>query len=320
MCDTTLLRNTLLGYDPFSIAAFNRHQTAIQAARGDGSIFTPKADFSAVHSEPTMNDKRTRLHEQSSTSDVSTTNTVRLPLLGKTALVTGASRGIGASVARRLAELGADVAINYRSKGPRAHEVASQVEGLGRRSLLLQADITNTEDVAWTFNEIEKAWKHLDVLVLNASGGLEKDRPADYPMKLNLDAQVNLVNGALPLMRSGGQIVFVTSHLAHFCETKPVFDGYGPVAISKRAGESAIRAMMPKIAECGVRLVVVSGDLIEGTITPKLLQRQNPGLIEERRREAGSLPNVEEFATAIVEAAVSAEHKSGATLFVGSID
>jgi 3-oxoacyl-[acyl-carrier protein] reductase len=222
-------------------------------------------------------------------------------------------------VARQLAQIGADVAINYRSKGPRAEEVAKEVETLGRRSLLLQADITNPEDIASTFDEISKAWGHLDILVLNASGGLEKDKPADYAMTLNLDAQVNLVNGALPLMGRGGRIVFVTSHLAHFSETKPVYDGYAPVAKSKKAGEDAIRSMMPKFAESGIDLVVVSGDLIEGTITPKLLQRQSPGLIEERRREAGSLPDVEEFAAAIVDAA-SSVHKSGTTLYVGSTE
>ncbi len=240
--------------------------------------------------------------------------------LAKTALVTGASRGIGASVALQLARLGVDVAVNYRSKGPRARGVADEIEALGRRSLLLQADITSTEDIELTFNRIKHEWSHLDILVLNASGGLEKDKPADYAMKLNLDAQVNLVNSALPLMRTGGRIVFVTSHLAHFSETRPIFGGYEPVAKSKHAGEAAIRSMLPKFAERNIVLVVVSGDLIEGTITPKLLQRQSPGIIEERRREVGSLPNVEEFTAAIVDAAVGTHHENGATLFVGSTD
>jgi NAD(P)-dependent dehydrogenase (short-subunit alcohol dehydrogenase family) len=241
------------------------------------------------------------------------------PLFGKTALVTGASRGIGASVARQLAQLGADVAINYRSKGPRAQEVATAIEALGRRSLLLQADITSPSDITSTFDQIRAAWSHLDILILNASGGLEKDKPADYAMKLNLDAQVSLVHAALPLMPSGGRIVFVTSHLAHFSATRHVYEGYEPVAQSKRAGEDAIRAMIPALTDRGIRLVVVSGDLIEGTITPRLLQRQNPGLIEDRRQEAGSLPNVEEFAAAIVNAA-SADHPSGHTLYVGSTE
>jgi NAD(P)-dependent dehydrogenase (short-subunit alcohol dehydrogenase family) len=170
------------------------------------------------------------------------------------------------------------------------------------------------------FDRIKEAWSRLDVLVLNASGGLEKDKPVDYAMQLNLDAQIDLVRRALPLMGSGGRIVFVTSHLAHFCETKPVYDGYEPVARSKKAGEDALRGMMPKLADLGIRLIIVSGDLIEGTITPKLLQRQSPGLIEERRREAGSLPDVEEFAAAIVDAAAGPHYKSGTTLYIGSTE
>ncbi len=241
-------------------------------------------------------------------------------LLGKTALVTGASRGIGASVARQLAEIGADVAINYRSKGTRAEEVAAAIEALGRRSLLLQADITNPQDIATTFRQIQQSWTHLDILVLNASGGLEKDKPADYAMRLNLDAQINLVQAALPLMPSGARIVFVTSHLAHFSETKPVYDGYEAVARSKKAGEDAIRNLMPHFASFGIRLVVVSGDLIEGTITPKLLQRQSPGLIEQRRQDAGSLPDVEQFAAAIVDAAANPTYANGTTLYIGSTD
>jgi NAD(P)-dependent dehydrogenase (short-subunit alcohol dehydrogenase family) len=243
-----------------------------------------------------------------------------LPLLGKTALVTGASRGIGASVARQLAELGANIAINYRSKKPRAEEVANGIEGLGRRTLLLQADITVAKDVEATFSQIQQAWGKLDILVLNASGGLETDRAADYAMHLNLHAQVNLTRGALSLMPPGSKIVFVTSHLAHFYGTKPVYPGYEAVAVSKKAGEDALRSMIPELSDKGVRLTIISGDLIEGTITPKLLQRQYPGLIAGRKEEAGSLPNVEEFASAIVDGAVGEGHETGATVYVGSTE
>lgn len=243
-----------------------------------------------------------------------------LPLYGKTALVTGASRGIGASVVRQLAEAGADVAINYRSKGPRAEAVAEEISRLGRRTLLLPADITESADIAIMFDQVRRDCQRLDLLVLNASGGLEKDKPADYAMRLNCTSQVKLVEAALPLMASGGRIVFVTSHLAHFYGRKPVYDGYEPVAASKKAGEDALREMIPELSRRGIRLVVVSGDLIEGTITPKLLQRQSPGLIEERRREAGVLPDVEQFAAAIVRGAIAEDYKTGDIVFVGSTE
>jgi 3-oxoacyl-[acyl-carrier protein] reductase len=241
-------------------------------------------------------------------------------LVSKTALVTGASRGIGASIARQLGALGVDVAINYRSKAPRAQEVAKELAAMGRTGLPIQADITKAEDLDATFAQIQATWGRLNYLVLNASGGLEQDKAADYAMQLNLTAQVNLVQGALPLMPAGGRIVFVTSHLAHFYGKGPQYDGYESVAASKRAGEDALRGMIPVLSEREIRLVVVSGDLIEGTITPKLLERQSRGLIEKRRQEAGSLPGIEEFAAAIVQAVVSDAYQSGDTVYVGSTD
>jgi 3-oxoacyl-[acyl-carrier protein] reductase len=242
------------------------------------------------------------------------------PLLGRTALVTGASRGIGASVARQLGQLGVDVAINYRSKRPKAQVVADDLIAMGRKPLLIEADITKAEDLTTTFDQIEAAWGRLDFLVLNASGGLEQDKAADYAMQLNLTAQVNLVRSASRLMERGSRIVFVTSHLAHFHGTGPGYVSYEPVAASKKAGENALRAMIPELSDRGIRLLIVSGDLIEGTITPKLLERQSRGLIEKRRQAVGSLPSVEEFAAAIVLAGTSDSYSSGDTIYVGSTD
>jgi NAD(P)-dependent dehydrogenase (short-subunit alcohol dehydrogenase family) len=238
---------------------------------------------------------------------------------GKLALVTGASRGVGANIARLLAGRGADVVINFRSKGPRAEEVAAEVRALGRRAFLAQADITDEAEVAAMMRVVQEAGG-LHLLVLNASGGLEKHKPADYAMNLNLLAQERMVHGVLPLMPNGGRIVFVTSHLAHFYGEKPVYATYEPVAASKKAGEDALRARIPELAAHGISLVVVSGDMIEGTITPKLMERANRGLMETRRQQAGALPTMEEFAQAIVDAAFNSELKSGDTVFVGSTE
>ena len=79
---------------------------------------------------------------------------------------------------------------------------------------------------------------------------------------------------------------------------------YAPVAYSKRAGEDALREMIPALEARGIGFVVVSGDMIEGTITASLLERSNPGAIESRRESAGKLYNVSEFAAEIALAAV----------------
>jgi 3-oxoacyl-[acyl-carrier protein] reductase len=241
-------------------------------------------------------------------------------LTGKVALITGASRGIGAAVAQLLAERGADIVINYRSKGSRAEEVAANIIGMGGRAILAQADITNESDVNGMFESIATECEKLDLLILNASGGMEKDKSTNYAMELNLTAQSRLVDRVLPLMKNGGRIVFVTSHLAHFYDRKPVYEMYELVAASKFAGEQALRNRIPELLERGISLVVVSGDLIEGTITPKLMERAQPGFINERREQAGTLPTVADFAKAIADACQNSSLSSGETIFVGSTE
>jgi enoyl-[acyl-carrier protein] reductase III len=113
-----------------------------------------------------------------------------------------------------------------------------------------------------------------------------------------------VLESALPLLSEGSRVVFVTSHQAHFIRTTATMPEYEPVALSKRAGEDALRERIPVLAERGVDFVVVSGDMIEGTITATLLERANPGAIAGRRETAGKLYNVSEFAAEVALAAV----------------
>lgn len=234
------------------------------------------------------------------------------------ALVTGASRGIGATVSEKLARQGFDIVINYRNKAKRAEQVTDTIAAIGQRALPFQADLTNHADVEAMIAKTATEFGHLNLLVLNASGGLEKDAAADYAMQLNLTAQVGLVEAALPIMPAGSRIVFVTSHLAHYYGEKPVYPEYEVVAASKKAGENALREHIPDLRQRGIDLIVVSGDIIEGTITPQLLDRLNPGLLERRREEAGWLPTVDDFAESIAKSAVDRSLESGATVYVGS--
>lgn len=239
-------------------------------------------------------------------------------LEGRRALVTGSSRGIGAETAVFLAEAGAKVAINFRSKAPRAEKVADRARAAGGEALTIGADLTDRDSVAGMMDEIRNAWGGLDLLVLNASGGMETDMGEDYALRLNRDAQVAVLEAALPLMSRGGRIVFVTSHQAHFIRTVPTMPEYEPVARSKRAGEDALRLRLDELEELGVEFVVVSGDMIVGTITATLLERVRPGALESRREDAGRLYSVEEFAAEVAQAAVDpipADH----TRYVGDI-
>jgi NAD(P)-dependent dehydrogenase (short-subunit alcohol dehydrogenase family) len=223
---------------------------------------------------------------------------------GKRALVTGSSRGIGADTAQYLAEAGASVVINYRNKEARAVKLADAIRAQGGTALVVGADLTDRASVDAMFETVRQEWGGLDLLVLNASGGMESGMAEDYAMQLNRDAQVNTLQAALPLLGEGSRVVFVTSHQAHFIRTTPTMPEYEAVALSKRAGEDALRALLPTLEEKGIEFVVVSGDMIEGTITATLLNRLNPGAIDARKEAAGKLYNVGEFAAEIAAAAV----------------
>ena len=225
-------------------------------------------------------------------------------LTGRTALVTGSSRGIGADTARYLAQAGANVVINFRNKAPRAEKLANELRELGVEVLTVGADLTDPESVAAMIEAVKEQFGALDLLVLNASGGMESGMAGDYAMVLNRDAQVSVLEHALPIMPDGSRVVFVTSHQAHFIRTTPTMPEYEPVALSKRAGEDALRERIGDLTERGVGFVVVSGDMIEGTITATLLERANPGAIADRRESAGKLYNVSEFAAEVATAAV----------------
>lgn len=225
-------------------------------------------------------------------------------LTGKTALVTGSSRGVGADTVTYLAQAGANVVINFRNKAPRAEKLAAQLRELGVEALVVGADLTDEASVADMMRQVRETFGRLDILVLNASGGMESGMAEDYALVLNRDAQLNVLDAALPLLGDGSRVVFVTSHQAHFIRTTPTMPEYEPVALSKRAGEDALRARVPQLSEQGIGFVVVSGDMIEGTITATLLERANPGAIAQRRESAGKLYNVAEFAAEVAQAAV----------------
>jgi len=214
-------------------------------------------------------------------------------------LVTGASRGIGAEVARQLADPNTHVIVNYREKAKRAEDIAEAVRDAGGHASTLRADISDEADATAMMDSIETRFGRLDALVLNASGGLEMGADPGYAMRLNRDAQRRLAQLAVPMMPVDGRIVFVTSHQAHFFPNKAVPKGYSAVAASKRAGETALYAMRAVFSRAGVRLTVVSGDMIDGTIIVRLLQRRDPDAVKARRVH-GTLPTVTEFSGAIV--------------------
>jgi 3-oxoacyl-[acyl-carrier protein] reductase len=95
-------------------------------------------------------------------------------LEGRNAIVTGGSLGIGAAIAIKLAEDGANVAINYRRHDAEAKEVVAKIEALGRKGLVVKADVSSPEDADRMFKEVIDAFGRIDILVCNA--GINRDR------------------------------------------------------------------------------------------------------------------------------------------------
>jgi NAD(P)-dependent dehydrogenase (short-subunit alcohol dehydrogenase family) len=239
----------------------------------------------------------------------------------KVALITGGSRGIGAETALALADRGYDIALTYRNKAARAQNVIAAVTQRKVRGLALACDMTHAGEIP-SFSQCLKQWTdHLDVVVLNASGGLERDLVAAdprYPMHINRDAQLQFVDAAVPLMLQGGVIVFVTSHWAHLYGQMEQLPAYEPIAESKYAGEQALRTRQDEFAGRGVRLIVVTGSLVEGTIAPKLLERTAPGLIDQQRTVTGTLLTGAEMGREIALAALRTDLPNGSTVVVGT--
>ncbi|UQA97256.1 SDR family oxidoreductase [Streptomyces halobius] len=138
-------------------------------------------------------------------------------LSGKVALVTGASRGIGAAIAQRLAADGAAVALTYSHSKDRAEEVAAGIRTAGGRATVVQADSGKDEDIAAAVDETVRSLGGLDILVNNAGGGTfgpVEELPID-----NIDTMINVnirgvvvgIREALRHLPEGGRIITIGS-------------------------------------------------------------------------------------------------------------
>ncbi len=112
----------------------------------------------------------------------------RLSVKGRRALVTGSSRGIGASIAVALAEAGADVAVNYVGNADAAEAVSEQIKKNGVKSFIIQADLGCSDGTKKIVDDISAAWGGLDILVANAS--IQIPEPWDKVSRENFDSQV----------------------------------------------------------------------------------------------------------------------------------
>jgi 3-oxoacyl-[acyl-carrier protein] reductase len=144
-------------------------------------------------------------------------------LRGKTALITGASRGIGRSIAVALAHKGVDIAINYRTRSAEAAEAADVIERCGVRAACIRADVSIPEDVTRLLNSAADEFGAIDILVNNAGIAQVKPYPDitvedwDELMRVNLRSCFLVTQGVLPSMRERkwGRVINLSSVAAH---------------------------------------------------------------------------------------------------------
>ena len=224
------------------------------------------------------------------------------PFSGKVALITGSGRGIGKATALHLAKLGADIVINYLRKKGAADETAKEIEALGRRVLVVKADVSDEEDLTRLFEETDKAFGGLDILVNNAASGYirpimeQKVKGWDWTMNINARAALFSAQKAVPLMqkRGGGAIVNLSS--IGNLRTLP---NYAVIGASKGALEAVTRYCAVEFSPMNIVVNAISPGLIDTDALDHFKDSEVMLSETKRRTPAGRLVEPQDVANLI---------------------
>ena len=192
-------------------------------------------------------------------------------LNGKIALVTGSSRGIGRAIAIGLARCGVDVAVNYKTQQQEAHITWQQVKSMGRRAILMQADVACSSDVTDMIALVEKDLGPVDILVNNAGiarhQNMEDIKESDWDevLAVNLKSVFLVTQAVLPGMRRRhwGRIINLSSGAA---QTGGVVGLH--YTASKAGVEGLTRAYASRLVKEGITVNAVAPALIETDMMP----------------------------------------------------
>jgi 3-oxoacyl-[acyl-carrier protein] reductase len=224
-----------------------------------------------------------------------------MKLQGRTALVTGGSRGIGRAVALELAEEGADIAVNYVSNEAAARDVVEHVKKIGRRAVLAQADVGDYPDVFRMAQDVLREFGHLDILVNNA--GINSDKTfvkMDHAswrkvLAINLDGVFNCTKVFVDQMlkQSYGRVVNMTSVIGQIGNF-----GQANYAASKAGVAAFTKSLAKELAGKGVTVNAVAPGFIETEMVQAIPERVRGKLLEQiPLRRFGT---AEEIARAVV--------------------
>ncbi len=189
-----------------------------------------------------------------------------MKLEGRTALVTGASRGIGRAIALALAEEGADIAINYVSNEAAAAAVVEEIQALGRKGMLARADVGDFPDTYAMAHSVLREFGHIDILVNNA--GVTSDKTfvnMDHStwrkvLAINLDGVFNCTKVCIDQMveQNYGRVVNITSVIGQIGNF-----GQANYAASKAGVAAMTKTLAKELASKGITVNAVAPGFIE---------------------------------------------------------
>jgi enoyl-[acyl-carrier protein] reductase III len=223
-----------------------------------------------------------------------------IDLTDKVALVTGGSRGIGRACARRLAEAGANIVVNYVTSRAAAMELGDELKALGRDVAVIKADVTERDDVDSLVDFVRREFGRLDIVVSNAAtGGF---RPLLSTTDVNFAAAMNtntrpvlyLVQAAIDLLADRPErtkVIGLSSHGSHMA-----LPMYGTIGATKAALEALMRHLALELGGRGINFNVVKAGLVETDSTRRLpgadamfAGRQRRSLVGDRVLEAADV-------------------------------
>jgi NAD(P)-dependent dehydrogenase (short-subunit alcohol dehydrogenase family) len=191
---------------------------------------------------------------------------MELTLTGRTALVTGSSRGIGRAIALKLGALGADVAVNYVTRDRDAQSVVDALVTMGRRAFAMRADVSKLTELGSLFDRIAAEWGGLDIYVNNAIdvasfGPVMRLRPEPWRHTIDSHVTTFLVGSqrAAKLMKGRTGSIVALSSLG----SRSYVPGYAPVGVGKAAIEALTRYLAMELGPEGIRVNTVSGGPID---------------------------------------------------------
>ena len=223
-----------------------------------------------------------------------------LALDGKVALVTGAARGIGRAIARKLASAGCDVAINYYNSHDEAEALCAELRASGRKAVAVQGSVGVPDSVDDMFAELQKHFDRLDIVVSNAASGVLKPvmdmglKHFRWCLETNALAVNLLAQRAVPMMNDGGRIIAMSS-----LGSQRAMPDYGFIGVSKAALEALVRALAQELGPRGIRVNTVSAGVVDTDALTHFPNREE--LLDNfaRRTPAGPKLTPEDVAGAV---------------------